>query len=73
MEDYITKYWKHKQTTTFECPHRPNGGIMCDSMSKCDRCGWHPETERERIRQEYRKRHIPIPGEGQLIRLKRCP
>lgn len=72
MEDYITRFWKHSQTMTVECKHRPNSGVMCDSMTKCENCGWHPETEHKRKREEFKKLGVILPDEH-MIRVKRCP
>jgi hypothetical protein len=29
-----------------DCPHTP--GIMCDTKSSCERCGWYPQEAERR-------------------------
>ena len=34
-----------------DCPH--NSGITCDGHTKCEKCGWFPPEEAQRICRVY--------------------
>lgn len=72
MDDYITLYTKHSQNATGLCPYRVGGNVECDSLTKCERCGWFPDTEERRIRDLHRRLKIPYKADGEgLIRIRK--
>lgn len=63
MDPIEAKRREHSQNITGDCAKRPNCGVECDSLARCETCGWNYAVEKERKEKNRLRARLKSPVE----------